>query len=250
MNPAIHLKDVSFSYGNKTRALNQVSLEVPEHEFLGVIGPNGGGKSTLLKLILGLAVPSSGSVSVLGQSPKRARRKIGYVPQFAQFDRNFPITVYDTILMGRLDRSLLFRRYQKEDRDITKGLLEKLRIQSIADRAIGEISGGQLQRVLIARALACDPKILLLDEPTSNIDPSGELDLFSILKELNKEMTILFVSHDVGFISKYIHRVACINQSLVCHDTGQLSDESMRALYGSAVHSVEHHHAHPEDDEE
>jgi zinc transport system ATP-binding protein len=239
--PIIELTNVNFSYEKAGLVLEDVSLCVEEGDFLGIIGPNGGGKSTLLKLILGLLAPDGGSIEVLGSSPKDSRSKIGYVPQFKTFSRNFPISVEETVLMGRLGKTRWVGSYTKEDREIANDLLQKLQILDLAKRGIGALSGGEVQRVMIARALAASPEILLLDEPSSSTDPKAEENLFDLLKEMNEKYTILLVSHDIGFISHYINRVACIDRKLICHQTAPLTREKIEELYQMPVHLIHHH---------
>lgn len=240
----ISLRQVTFSYGGP-KVLDGVSLEVDEFEFLGVVGPNAGGKSTLLKLILGLLEPLSGRIRILGQSPQQGCRQIGYVPQYPLFSRDFPITVEQTVLMGRLGGSRLFGGYRRGDREVARRAMAETEVQDLAGRQLRTLSGGQLQRVLMARALATEPRILILDEPTANIDMRVETEIFDLLKQLNQRMTIVVVSHDVGFISGYVDRVACLNRTLVCHHTATIDGETIRSLYEADVRMVDHHHVAP-----
>jgi zinc transport system ATP-binding protein len=243
MRYVIEIHNVSFAY-TREPVLRDVSLVVPPEEFLGIIGPNGGGKSTLVKLILGLLKPNKGSISIMGASPHAARSRIGYVPQYPTFSRrDFPISVMDTVLLGRLGQDRHWSiKYSNEDHDIAREVMEVVEIQNIAGRPIGSLSGGQLQRVLIARALACRPEILILDEPTANIDIRVEEDIFAMLKQHNDHMTVIVVSHDIAFISGYVDRVACLNQTLVCHATDEISGKTIEELYGAPVKMI--HHAH------
>lgn len=239
--PVIDIQDVSYAYDGPP-VLSDIDLTVPAGEFLGIVGPNAGGKSTLLKLLLGLLEPGSGRIHVLGRSPAKARRHLGYVPQYPAFARDFPITVEQVVLMGRLGR--WFGGYSTGDRAIARRAMAETEVDHLAQRHIQRLSGGQLQRVLVARALAAEPDILLLDEPTANIDQRMESDIFELLKRLNERMTILVVSHDVAFISGYVHRVACLNRTLVCHDTASIDGHTIQELYGEDVRMVAHHH-HP-----
>ncbi len=236
----VEITKLSFAYGGPP-VLEDVNLEVGEGEFLGVVGPNGGGKSTLLKLILGLLAPDSGNLKVFGENPKKSRRRIGYVPQFSEFRRDFPISVRDVVLMGRLSGRMRPGPYSAVDRRAAVTAMKGARILDLKDRRLAELSGGQLQRVLIARALATDPDMLLLDEPTASIDSSIEESIFELLRDLNKRMTIMLVSHDVGFISRYVTRVACLNRGLVCHTTSELSAKGLEDVYGSPVQLIDHH---------
>lgn len=239
--PAIDVREVSFSYGD-VPVLEKVSLQVPEGEFLGIVGPNAGGKSTLLKLLLGLLSPREGEIRILGRPPVKARRLMGYVPQYPAFARDFPVTVKQVVLMGRLGSGRLLGGYSKRDHEIARRVMDEVEIADLARRRIDQLSGGQLQRVLVARALACEPRILLLDEPTANIDMRVENELFDLLKLLNERMTILVVSHDIAFISGYVHRVACLNRTLICHRTEEIDARAIQKLYGTEVRMVHHHY--------
>ena len=239
--PAISIDDVSFGYGGPM-ILDHVSLEILDGEFLGIVGPNGGGKSTLLKLILGLLFPDSGRIKVLGKSTKQGRAAIGYVPQYAAFERSFPITVEQAVLLGMMGKTRSLFGYSKEDYKCALDALRETEIDNLKERLLNTLSGGQLQRVLIARALVSRPKILILDEPTSNIDSRVEEDIFDLLKKLNERSTILVVSHDIGFISGYVNRVACLNRTLVCHETAAISGKTIEELYGAPVHMIQHSH--------
>lgn len=239
MNPIVTFEGVSFTYGGPT-VLDQVDLAVEEGEFLGLVGPNGGGKSTLLKILLGLLEPTAGQVLVLGQNPARARRDLGYVPQFAAFPRDFPISAGEVVLQGRLCPARLLGSYRAADREFARQALKETGVWELRGRPIGSLSGGQLQRVLISRALATQPRLLILDEPTASIDPRAEKDIFDLLKELKARMTILVVSHDIGFISQYVTRIACLNRTLVCHTTSELTGEMIQQLYGAPVRMIRH----------
>lgn len=239
---ALSAKGVSFAY-EQVRVLENLTLEVGRGEFLGLVGPNGGGKSTFLKLILGLLDPLTGRLLVLGQAPRQARERIGYVPQYPSFPRDFPITVADVVLMGRLGtRPLLIHRHDAEDRAAAQAALREVEAADLARRPIGTLSGGQLQRVLLARALVSEPEILILDEPTANIDQRLEGEIFELLAQLNARMTILVVSHDIAFISGYVSRVACLNRTLVCHHTDAIDVGTITALYGERVRGIVHAH--------
>jgi zinc transport system ATP-binding protein len=240
-SPAAELDGVSFSYGGPL-VLEAIDLRVEPGEFLGVVGPNAGGKSTLLKLMLGLLEPDRGRVRLLGRRPEEARRRAGYVPQYPAFARDFPITVEQTVLIGRLGRSRPLGGWRREDRAVARRVMEETEVASIARRRLDTLSGGQLQRVLLARALACEPEVLMLDEPTANIDMRLETDIFDLLKDLNRRMTIVVVSHDVAFVSRYVSRVACVNRTLMCHNTAAIDGEVIQDLYGGDVHMVEHRH--------
>ena len=241
MNPIIAVDNVSFSFGT-VPILSNINLVIHEGEFLGLVGPNAGGKSTLLKLILGLLQADTGNITVFDQQPARGRSRIGYVPQHPAFQRDFPINVRDTVLLGCLGNTRWSGGYRKQDKEIANAILQAVEIEHIGDQFIGSLSGGQLQRVLIARALASRPDILILDEPTTNIDIRAEEDIFALLKQYSEHMTIIVVSHDIGFISTYVNRVACLNQTLFCHTAAEISDTTIAELYGTSVKIIQHTH--------
>lgn len=240
-NEVIRLRGVSFAYAAEP-VIQDIDLTVTAHEFLGIVGPNAGGKSTLLKLILGLLAPQAGQIEVLGKSPRNARRAIGYVPQYPLFPRNFPISVEQVVMMGRLGTGLGFGGWRRSDRQATRRTLQEVEAEGLAKRQIGTLSGGQLQRILLARALVSEPHILILDEPTASVDLRLESDIFELLRALTERLTILLVSHDVAFISRYITRVACINRTLVCHHTDSIDGAVIQNLYGEPVRRVAHEH--------
>jgi zinc transport system ATP-binding protein len=244
MSGAIELERVSFSYGGPL-VLEDIDLTVEQGEFIGLVGPNASGKSTLLKVILGLFRPTTGRVRVLGRNPVDARQAIGYVPQFATFRRDFPILVQDMVLLGRLGATRVLGGYRAEDRTAAERAMREAQVWDVRANPIGMLSGGQLQRALVARALVSNPEILILDEPTSNIDVLAEADIFELFRTLNERMTIVVVSHDVGFITQYVHRVACLNRTLVCHPTGAITGEVIAQLYGTPVRLIDHGHDQP-----
>ncbi|MEJ2760210.1 MAG: ABC transporter ATP-binding protein [Gammaproteobacteria bacterium] len=239
--PVVEIEDLSFSYG-EVPVLEHVSLTIGKEEFFGIIGPNASGKSTLLRLMLGLMEPDRGSVRLLDTSPRQARTRVGYVPQHPGYRREFPVSVRDVVLMGRLGVTAPLGRYSSLDRAKAREAMQAVQVDDIADRNIAGLSGGQAQRMLIARALACEPEILILDEPTSNIDLRAEESIFALLKQYNARMTIIIVSHDVAFISAYVNRVGCLNRTLVCHATGDISGKTIEELYGTDVKMIQHRH--------
>jgi zinc transport system ATP-binding protein len=249
MNTVIDIRNVDFAYGD-VAILSGINLQVAEGEFLGIVGPNAGGKSTLLKLILALLQPQAGQIRVLDQPTRLATRMLGYVPQHPSFPRDFPITVEQVVQLGRLGvkkhegwlSALWPGRVARADRESARKALAEVEADDIAARQISSLSGGQLQRVLLARALVGEPRILLLDEPTANIDQRLESEIFDLLRTLNERMTILVVSHDVAFISRYVNRVACINRTLVCHHTDAIDGQMIQELYGEHVRMIAHGH--------
>nr|WP_320113904.1 ABC transporter ATP-binding protein [uncultured Desulfuromonas sp.] len=239
MATAIALDNVSFSYDDRL-ILENIDLTLDTSDFLGIVGPNGGGKSTLLKLMLGLLQPDSGQVRVFGQTPEQARTRLGYVPQFATFDSAFPISVQDTVLQGRLGKTPTLLGYSRHDREIAEQAMREADILDLHKRPMTALSGGQRQRVLIARALACEPDVLLLDEPTANIDPHHGENFFDLLHHLHERIAIVLVSHDVGFVSRCVTRVACLNRTLVCHSTSPVDSDTIKHLYATPVSMVHH----------
>jgi len=237
-NAAIDIRNVWFSYNGQT-VLKNVSLQVNRGEFMAVIGPNGGGKSTLLKLMLGLLAPDRGTIRVLGLLPKKAAPRIGYVPQDVHINKEFPITALDVVLMGRLGAGNKTGRYTRQDRFEAHRALEKLQIGSFCNRRIGELSGGQRQRVLIARAMVSAPELLILDEPISSIDTHGQGEFYDLLKVLNASVTIVMVSHDMMALHQRVESVACVNRDVHYHGAAEITEE-MLDMYECPVEIVAH----------
>ena len=241
--PIVDLCHITFSFAPQPSVqpvLDDVSLRVEAGEFLGVIGPNGGGKTTLMKIILGLLKPQQGSVQVFGQAPALVRSRIGYVPQHARIDPTVPATVLDVVLTGRLGRSSWGPRYGRAHVEAAMEMLRLTETADLARRPIGTLSGGQRQRVLVARALAADAQLLLLDEPTAGVDPQKEQSLIDLLHRLNETLPIVIVSHDVAFVSAHLKRVACLNRRMTCHAASEISWEGLGHLYGDHVKPVRH----------
>lgn len=227
--------------------LDKLTFEVPRRETLCVVGPNGGGKSTLLKLLLGLVRPQSGEVHVLGKTPRQARHRVGYMPQYIQIDPLFPIDVEGIVRMGRLSTSG-FGFYTREDKKATQRALEEVGLMDVRKERFMNLSGGMKQRVLIARALVNNPEILLLDEPTAMVDAHIEAKLLGHLKELHKRMTILLVSHDAAFVSSLVDEVLCVNRTAELHPVQAVEDQALQRLYGDNVQAVIHgQHCHTHD---
>ena len=238
-NEAVTLEDVWVRYGDNT-VLQEVTLTVRRGDFLGIIGPNGGGKTTLLKVLLGLLQPVKGSVLVFGEAPSQSRHRLGYVPQQSTLDKNFPISVRDTVLMGRLGRKTILKGYGKDDRAAAEEALAAVDMCGYSSRQIGKLSGGQLQRVLIARALATRPDLLLLDEPTTGVDMVGQESLYSILNKLKSSITIILVSHDVGTLAVNADKIACVGKKLYYHDSKELLQGEMEEAYGCPIELIAH----------
>ena len=226
----VELKNVWFAYNGQT-VLEDVSLDIRPGDFIAMIGPNGGGKTTLLKLMLGLLRPDKGVIRVLGDPTNKASHHIGYVSQDVNINRSFPITAIDVVLMGKLEPGKRWAKSSIKDRRDALEALERLEIADYARSKIGELSGGQRQRVFIARALVTRPKVLLLDEPTASIDAKGQAEFYRLLKELNKDITILVVSHDLVAISTYVKSVACVNKRLHYHDQAEITGEMLEEMY-------------------
>jgi zinc transport system ATP-binding protein len=237
----IRFDEVTFSY-NGVPVLENVSFGIDRLDFVSAVGPNGGGKTTLLKLMLGLVKPDKGKVHIFGRPPEDIRRRIGYVSQQFQFDALFPIRVIDVVLMGRLHGSLMGGHYSKADRKAAAQALEEVDLTALSDRHISELSGGQRQRVLIARALATEPELLLLDEPTAHVDVAAQDELFNFLSQLNQRLTVVIVTHDVGYVSSYVKSVLCINRTVVMHPTREITGEMICELYGGDVRHISHNH--------
>jgi len=241
--PAVELRDVDVGFRG-TPLLEGVTLKLEPRDYMAILGPNGGGKTTLLKVILGIVAPDRGSVQVFGKPPAQARGQVGYVPQHSRFDLDFPIRVLDVVLMGRLARRGIARRFSVEDRRVAREMLERVELLHRAEQQIGRLSGGELQRVLIARALAVEPQLLLLDEPAASLDERIGRSLWELLEDLSRDMAVVLVSHDIGAISRYVKSVACLNRRLYCHPSGELTAEILEETYGCPVDLLAHGHPH------
>jgi zinc transport system ATP-binding protein len=232
--PIIETQNLNFSYDQQP-VIRDVNLRIQSGDFMAMIGPNGGGKTTLLKLMLGLLNADSGSIRILGKTPKDVSHRIGYVPQDIHINQNFPISSSDVVLMGKLKSGKGWSRHSKEDRMAALQALEQVGMRKYRDHRVGELSGGQKQRVFIARALVTDPDILFLDEPTASIDTKGQNDFYALLKELNHKITIIVVSHDLMVISRYVKSVACVNQRLHYHGHAELTGEMIEMMYDCKI---------------
>lgn len=220
--------------------INGVNLKVENDDFVGIIGPNGGGKTTLLKSILGLLKPMEGYVRVFGKSPEETRNRIGYVPQYATFDEDYPITVREVVQMGRRREKKFYESYSDRDKRRTIEVLEDVEMVDYKDDPISALSGGQKQRVFMARALVSDPDILLLDEPTASVDRKLEKGIYALLKELNDEIAIVVVTHDIGVMSSYVTKVACLSGELYRSNEPYMDREMLEGAYQCPVELITH----------
>ncbi len=237
--PIIEMHDVWFSF-NGQPVLQAVNLTVNRGDYLVIFGPNGGGKTILLKLMLGLLHPTRGMVRVFGRPPAKEAHRIGYVPQNVHINKTFPVSVLDVVLMGCLRQGKGWPRHNRQDRLAAQTALEKMGVWGVRDRRIGELSGGQLQRIFIARALVSNPEALFLDEAMASIDTYGRGELYDLLKKLNQTVTIVSVSHDLMILSSHVKSVACVNRELFYHDSGEITQEMLDQVYHCPVELVAH----------
>ncbi|MDX8337665.1 metal ABC transporter ATP-binding protein [Draconibacterium sp. IB214405] len=248
MDPLIKIEQLTVGY-DKVPVLENVDLEISDRDFIGVIGPNGGGKTTLLKAILGLLKPESGHIHFSKEMSGR-KKPIGYLPQVRHIDRKFPITVFDVVLSGGIMQNR--QKTKGEVREKAEGLLEEMGVAGIRNKAIGELSGGQMQRVFLCRALLSEPRLLILDEPDTFVDNRFEGELYDKLQKLNEELAILLVSHDVGTITSCVKSIACVNKYLHYHPSNVISQEQLANYncpiqiisHGEIPHTVLKHHHH------
>jgi zinc transport system ATP-binding protein len=235
----VTLRNVTVRYDDIV-ALEDVSLSIHDGDFMGIIGPNGGGKTSLLKLLLGVVSPTKGEVRVFGKPPRRTRRLIGYVPQHTEFDPGFPISAWEVVLMGRLGRKRIGSGYDKGDVEAAQEALDTVEMAAHTKRQMGKLSGGQQQRILLARALVTEPKLLLLDEPTAGIDAPTRTGFYELLNSFKERMSIVLVSHDITAVSVYVSKIACLNRRLFCHDSKELTAEDLEATYKCPVEMIAH----------
>ncbi len=235
---ALQFKDVCFAY-ERQEVLHNVDLSVPDKSLVAVVGPNGGGKTTLVKLGLGLLKPRRGTVHVFGDAPERRRHSIGYVAQHLGFDPAFPVSAMDVVLMGRADRHWL-GPYRRGDRAKATEALERVRLEHLNHRSLAHLSGGERQRVLIAQALVADPELLLLDEPTANVDTTAEHEIYDLLRDLNEHMTIVVVSHNLNVVTRHASHVACINRTASLARPDKLSENELHAFHRGDMAVLKH----------
>lgn len=237
--PIIQLTNLSASYENKT-VLSQANLTVYEQDFLGIIGPNGGGKTTLIKCILGLHKPDQGNIRFFKDGKDVSEINMGYLPQYNNIDKNFPISVYEVVLSGLSKQKSIFRRYSNKQHEQVRQIIAQIGLEGLEDRAIGQLSGGQLQRALLGRALVSNPEVVILDEPNTYIDKRFEAKLYSLLEEINKERTIILVSHDIGTVLKNVKTIACVNESVHYHPHTEVPTEWLEEHFGCPIEMLGH----------
>lgn len=235
---ALQFNDVCFAY-ERQEVLHNVDLFIPDKSLVAVVGPNGGGKTTLMRLALGLLKPRRGTVHVFGDAPEHRRRSIGYVAQHLSFDSAFPVSVLDVVLMGRADRHWL-GPYRRVDRAKAVEALERVRLGHLSRRALAHLSGGERQRALIAQALVADPDLLLLDEPTANVDTTVEHEIYDLLRELNERMTIVVVSHNLNVVTRHASHVACVNRTASLARMDEFTEGELRAIHGGDMTVLQH----------
>jgi zinc transport system ATP-binding protein len=231
---------VFYGYGGRP-AVEDASFSIGEGEFLGIIGPNGGGKTTLLRLMLGLLRPDSGQIRLFGEPPHKTRGKVGYIPQETNLNKSFPVTVTDIVLMGLSGARGLGRRFTFSDRRKADIMMERLGLSDVKNRPVAELSGGQRQKALLARAMVGDPEMLFLDEPTASVDKTGEDEIYNHLHLLNKTgVTVVLVTHNIGILSQHVKSVACINRQLYFHADGKLDQHTINKTFGCQVDIIAH----------
>jgi zinc transport system ATP-binding protein len=238
---AIQVEHMTFAYDGAP-VLEHVDLAISTGDFAALVGPNGGGKTTLLKLVLGLLRPTVGAVHVFGERPEHVRSRVGYVPQLFHFDLMFPIRALDVVLMGGLHRGRWLGPYRRSEKNAALDALREVELVDQRARPFSALSGGQRQRVLIARALMADPELLLLDEPTASLDVRSENEVYELLCRLNERMTIVLATHDLGVVNAYVKSVVCIKRTVAVHPTSELTGEMISELYGGEARLVRHDH--------
>jgi zinc transport system ATP-binding protein len=236
MGLLLEMQSVTASYGESV-VLRNVSMKINENDFIGVIGPNGGGKTTLLKLILGLIKPEKGEIIFSGNLLNRT--SIGYLPQISTGDVNYPVTVFDVVLSGMMIRKNILSGMSLDDKSRARSIIDEIGLTDYAGASLNELSGGQLQKVFLGRAIIGSPRLLLLDEPGNFVDSTFENDFYSRLKELNSRMAILMVSHDVGMVSSYVKSFACVNRELHYHPSSEITNEELLA-YDCPIQLITH----------
>ena len=239
MNSIIQISGLSAGYEGKT-VLNQVDLKVYERDFLGIIGPNGGGKTTLIKCILGLHKPNQGKIQFFKEGKEVSEINMGYLPQYNSIDKKFPISVYEVVLSGLSKQKSIFQKYSQKQHEKVRQIIARMGLEGLEKRAIGELSGGQLQRALLGRALVSNPEVVILDEPNTYIDKRFEARLYSLLEEINKERAILLVSHDIGTVLKNVKTIACVNETVHYHPHTEVPTEWLEEHFGCPIEMLGH----------
>ena len=238
-NKLIELKGITAGYENKI-VLRNISLDVWENDFLGIIGPNGGGKTTLLKVILGLLAPKEGTLRFFQGEKETRELKIGYLPQMSLIDRKFPISVHEVIASGLAAEKPRFRGYRPEQLQRVDEVIRQMGLEKLQKRSIAELSGGQLQRVLLGRSIVSRPQVLILDEPNSYVDKRFESKFYPLLSEINKESAIILVSHDIGTVLSMVKNIACVNETLHYHPGADVSADWLDKTYACPIELVGH----------
>lgn len=241
----VEVEKLSFAYTADAPVLRDATVRVARGDFACLIGPNGGGKTTLLRLMIGLLEPRAGHVRLLGGEPRKTREQAGYMPQHARLDLQFPITVLEVVLMGRIGHAAPMGPYSAIQKERALAALARVGMADFRGRSFSALSGGQRQRVLVARALACEPAILVLDEPTSNLDIGSQNDLYDLLHRLNDEgMTLVMVSHDVGYVSNFVKTIVCVNRGVDVHPAREIAGDFISDMYGRDMRIIVHDHKH------
>ena len=239
MNPIIQIEELYAAYDEKT-VLRNINFSVYERDFLGIIGPNGGGKTTLIKSILGLHQPQKGKIRFYKEGKEVPEINMGYLPQYNNIDKKFPISVYEVILSGLSKQKSIFRRYSNEQHELVRQMIVRMGLEGMDKRAIGELSGGQLQRALLGRALVSNPEVIILDEPNTYIDKRFEAKLYSLLEDINKERAIILVSHDIGTVLKNVKTIACVNETVHYHPHTEVPTEWLEEHFGCPIEMLGH----------
>ena len=238
-HPIIQISELYAAYDEKT-VLKNVNLSVYERDFLGIIGPNGGGKTTLIKNILGLHQPQKGKIRFYKAGKEVPEINMGYLPQYNNIDKKFPISVYEVILSGLSKQKSIFQKYSNEQHELVRQMIVRMGLEGMDKRAIGELSGGQLQRALLGRALVSNPEVIILDEPNTYIDKRFEAKLYSLLEDINKERAIILVSHDIGTVLKNVKTIACVNETVHYHPHTEVPTEWLEEHFGCPIEMLGH----------
>lgn len=234
----LEIDSVDAGYNGKS-VLRDVNLEIYEDDFIGVVGPNGGGKTTLLRVILGTLKPIAGKVKYFSLQEKGQTKRIGYLPQLNMIDSKFPISAMEVVLSGMMSKNGILKKYTRYDKQLASRMMDKMGISHLKHKTIGELSGGQMQRVFLCRAIISSPKLLILDEPNTYVDNKFEGELYEQLRELNKDMAIILVSHDIGTITTYVKTIACVNREFHYHRSNVITEKQLSA-YNCPIQLITH----------